>query len=154
MSKITDAVARIANEKAAPLGYEIWSVDFVKEAGSWVLYVYIDKPDGVSLDDCEAVSKALDAPLDEIESLFPDAGYTLIVSSAGLERKLRGPDDFPRFIGSNVEIKLYKAKFGKSTHTGILKSFGDDKTVVIAAESGELEFEYSEIASARLKLVF
>ena len=96
MSKLTDAVLALAEPVAAQQGCEIWDVEYVKEAGSRYLRVYIDKPDGVSIQDCENFSRALDPILDEADPI-PDS-YVFEVSSAGAERQLKRPGDFARFL--------------------------------------------------------
>ena len=105
MSKLTDAVLALAEPVAAQQGCEIWDVEYVKEAGSRYLRVYIDKPDGVSIQDCEDFSRALDPILDEKDPV-PDS-YNFEVCSAGLERQLKRPSDFAQFMGSSVSVKLY-----------------------------------------------
>ena len=150
MSKITDAVAALAAPIAEKNGCELWEVEYVKEAESWYLRVYIDHPDGISISHCEAVNRELDPLLDEHEALFPDS-YTFEVSSAGAERRLRRQSDFERFAGHLVEVKLYKPRDGKKTFLG---------TLVGSAEGGvEIDiggkrhgFEKPEIANVRLRL--
>jgi ribosome maturation factor RimP len=100
MSKLTDAVLALAEPVAAQQGCEIWDVEYVKEAGGRYLRVYIDKPDGVSIQDCENFSRALDPILDEADPI-PDS-YVFEVSSAGAERQLKRPGDFARFLGAQV----------------------------------------------------
>ena len=104
MSKLTDAVLALAEPVAAQQGCEIWDVEYVKEAGSRYLRVYIDKPDGVSIQDCEDFSRALDPILDEADPI-PDS-YIFEVSSAGAERQLKRPGDFARFLGAQVEVRV------------------------------------------------
>lgn len=106
MSKLTDAVHALAEPVAAQQGCEIWDVEYVKEAGGRYLRVYIDKPDGVSIQDCENFSRALDPILDEADPI-PDS-YVFEVSSAGAERQLKRPSDFARFLGAQVEVRLYQ----------------------------------------------
>ncbi|MBQ8974855.1 MAG: ribosome maturation factor RimP, partial [Oscillospiraceae bacterium] len=104
MSKITDTVAALARPVVEQAGCELWDVEYVKEAGQWFLRVYIDKEGGVSIDDCEAVSRALDPILDESDPI--ETSYVFEVSSAGAERSLKRPSDFERFMGSLVEVRL------------------------------------------------
>ena len=88
-------------------GVELWDVEYLKEAGQWYLRVYIDKDGGISINDCENFSRALDPILDE-EDPIPES-YIFEVSSAGVERVLKRPSDFQKFLGSKVEVKLYQA---------------------------------------------
>ncbi|MDR0905968.1 MAG: ribosome maturation factor RimP [Oscillospiraceae bacterium] len=151
MSKIIDTVTDLAKPILAPLGLELWDAEFVKEAGYYYLRVYIDSAKGVSIEDCETVSRALDPKLDEYDALFPEAGYTFEVSSAGAERKLTRPGDFERFLDSLVELKTYKPKNGKREHIGTLKAYNDgDVTLDIKGET--FEFTKAEVANVRLRI--
>jgi ribosome maturation factor RimP len=111
MSKITDRIWQLAEPVVKEQGCEIWDVEYVKEAGGWYLRLYIDREGGVSIDDCEAVSRAFDPILDE-EDPIPTS-YVFEVSSAGAERALKRPGDFEKFMGSFVEVKLYKPVDGR-----------------------------------------
>ena len=150
MSKITEIVKALAEPVAANNGCELWDVEYIKEAGTQYLRVFIDREDGVSIGLCEDVSKELDPLLDEYEEIFP-AGYTFEVSSAGAERWLRGPSDYERFTGSLVEVKLYKSRDGKKSYTGILAGTNDGGALLDI--SGErCSFEKAEIAGVRLRI--
>jgi len=150
MSKITDAVTSLAGPIAEKHGCELWDVEYVKEAGGWYLRVYIDRTDGISISDCEAVSRELDPILDERDDLIPGS-YTFEVSSAGAERRLRRPSDFERFSGHLVEVKLYKPKNGQKTYLGNLTGWADGG-VVIDVAGKPFSFEKAEIASVRLRI--
>ena len=106
MNRIAQQIYDLALPLAAEQGIEIWDVTYTKEAGQWFLRVYIDKPDGVGISDCETFSRAFDPILDEADPI--EGSYVFEVSSAGAERELKRPSDFERFLGSNVEVKLYK----------------------------------------------
>lgn len=149
MSKITDAVTAAAQPIVEAEGCSIWDVEYVKEAGGWFLRLYIDNPDGVSINQCENVSRALDPILDEMD-LIPGA-YTFEVSSAGAERQLKRPSDFEQFIGSLVEVKLYKSRDGKKEFVGNLESYNDgDVTISVGNEM--ITFVKSDVANVRLRL--
>ena len=150
MSKIADVVAELAGPIAEKHGCQIWNVEYVKEAGCWYLRVYIDRPDGVSIDLCEAVSRELDPLLDAFDDLIPDS-YIFEISSAGAERWLRGPHDFERFAGRPLEVKLYKAIDGKKKFSGELAAW-DDNGVELAVSGGRLSFAKSDVAGVRLRL--
>jgi len=150
MSKITDAVTALAAPVAAKNGCELWDVEYVKEAGGWYLRVYIDRPDGVSINHCESVSRELDPILDEHEDLIPGS-YTFEVSSAGAERRLRRPSDFERFIGSFVEVKLYMPKDGQKLFLGDLIKY-DGGAIEIDVSGRRCVFEKPEIANVRLRI--
>ena len=151
MSKVTETVWNLAQPLAAEQGVELWDVEYVKEAGQWFLRVYLDKDGGIGINDCEAFSRALDPVLDEAD---PIAGsYVFEVSSAGAERELKRPGDFEKFLGSDVEVKLYQAVDGRKTYTGKLLSYADgDVTVAVGNE--ERTFEKSAVASVHLSIVF
>ena len=131
-------------------GCELWDVEYVKEATGFVLRIYIDKEGGVSIDDCEAVSRKIDPLLDEADPI--DESYTFEVSSAGVERHLKRPSDFERFNGSRVEVKLYGSKEGSKQHIGTLSGY-DNGAVTIESAGKNITFEASEVASVRLRIV-
>ena len=151
MSKITDLVEAMARPAAEANGCSLWDVEYVKEAGSWYLRLYIDKEGGVSIDDCEAVSRAVDPLLDEADPI-PDA-YTFEVSSAGADRVLKRPEHFAAFLGAEVDVKFYRAVDGQKTRTGILAGY-EDGDVTLYADGREVTFPKNEIAAVRLHISF
>lgn len=140
---------------AAANGCEIYDVEYVKEGSDWYLRAYIDKEGGVSINDCEAVSRAFSDRLDE-EDFISDA-YILEVSSPGLGRTLKKDRHFEKSIGEEVELKTFKPIDGKKEFSGILKSYDKD-TVTIETVDGEerqdMAFDRSGIAVVRLALDF
>ena len=150
MNKIVDEVRKIAEPIVQKTGCEIWDVEYVKEAGDWYLRIYIDRPGGISIDHCEAVSRELDPLLDERENLIPGS-YTFEVSSAGAERWLRGPSDFEAFAGRFVEVKLYKSENGQKTFLGNLVSW-DENGVGLDISGQRRHFEKSVVAGVRLRI--
>lgn len=136
---------------AAAQGVEIYDVEYVKEGGDYYLRAYIDKEEGVSIVDCENVSRALSDALDR-EDFIPDA-YILEVSSPGLGRALKKDRHLVRSIGQEVEIKLYKPLEGTKEYAGVLKAF-DEGSIVIAEETGDRTFARNDIAVIRLALDF
>ena len=134
------------------LQFELYDVEFVKEAGTFYLRAFIDKEDGITINDCEAVSRRLSDLLDQ-KDFIPDA-YILEVSSPGLGRQLKKEKHFEKSIGEEVEIKLFKPIEKQKEFTGILESF-TEKVLVISEENGNLlEFERSNIAMVRLVVHF
>lgn len=128
MSKITEKVEALAKPVVEEEGCELWAVEYVREAGSWYLRVLIDKDGGVGIDDCERISRRLDPILDEADPI-PDS-YVFEVGSAGAERELKRPSDFERYIGSEIEVKLYQPYQGKKSYVGTLEAYvGGDVTV-------------------------
>lgn len=150
MSKITDTVTALALPVVEACGCELWDVEYIREAGDWYLRVYIDKTGGVSINDCEAVSRALDPILDE-EDPIPDS-YTFEVSSAGAERALRRPSDFERFMGSYCAVRLYSAKDGSKEHLGYLTAYKDGDITIKTKNGEEKSFAKSETAGVRLRI--
>ena len=132
--------------------FELVDVEYVKEAGSWYLRAYIDKEGGISVDDCEVISRKLSDWLDEKD--FISDSYILEVSSPGLGRPLKKEKDFARSIGKDVEIRLYRAVEKQKEFTGQLKAY-DKETVTIELEDGEEKiFDRTEIALIRLAFDF
>jgi ribosome maturation factor RimP len=151
MSKITDAVLALAQPVAESQGIEIWDVEFVKEAGTRFLRIYIDKAEGVSIQDCESFSRALDPILDEADPI-PES-YTFEVSSAGAERVLKRPGDFERFLGSDVYVKLYQPIDGSKQFVGVLQGY-EDGNVTILQNGNNRTFDKSSVAQVRLHITF
>lgn len=131
--------------------FELWDVEYVKEAGTWYLRAYIDKEGGIAVDDCEVISRILSDWLDQTD--FIEDSYILEVSSPGLGRPLKKERDFERSLGEEVEIRLYKAQNKQKEFTGILKAY-DKETVTIETAEGELVFERPDIALIRLAFDF
>ena len=150
MSKVTETVTALAAPIAAELGLELWDVEYVREAGQWFLRIYIDRDGGVSINDCESLSRALDPVLDEADPI-PDS-YVFEVSSAGAERELKRPGDFERFMGSPVEVRLYKPVDGSKSFVGTLSGY-DNGNLTLTAAGKTLAFEKSQIAQVRLRVM-
>ncbi len=136
---------------AAAQNVEIYDVEYVKEGSSWYLRAYIDKPEGVDINDCETVSRALSDQLDAQD--FIDGAYILEVSSPGLGRALKKEKHLKKSIGEKVEVRLYKPIGGQKEHTGILQAFDND-TVTIQAAEEEIVFAKTDIALIRLAFDF
>ena len=132
--------------------FELVDVEYVKEGGNFFLRVYIDKPGGITIDDCELVSRALSDLLDK-HAFIPDA-YILEVSSPGLGRQLKKDKDFARSIGEEVEIKLYKAINKQKDFFGILKAYNKDTITIEQENESEMILERKDIAMIRLALDF
>lgn len=143
MSKISDKVEALARPVVEEEGCKLWSVEYIKEAGTWYLRIFIDKDGGVGIADCEAISRRLDPILDEADPI-PES-YVFEVGSAGAERELKRPSDFEQFIGSDVEVKLYQPYEGRKTLVGTLEEYNDGNITV----SG-VELKKEQIAQVRL----
>ena len=151
MAKITELTAKLALPVVEEAGCELWDVEYVREAGSWFLRIYIDKEGGVDILDCEKVSRALSDLLDEADPI--EGSYTLEVSSAGAERPLKRPGDFQRFMGSPVAVKLYKAQGGRKEFAGVLTGY-DNGDVTITAGDTAMTFAKADVALCRLRVEF
>lgn len=151
MSKITDLVEQIARPVVESQGCDLWDVEYIKEAGTWYLRVYIDKEGGVGISDCEAVSRALDPILDE-EDPIPDS-YVFEVGSAGAERALVRPEHFEKCLHEEVEVRLYQPRNGQKSVIGELIGY-DNGTVTLLAGDETIEFGKKEMAQVKLHLSF
>ena len=147
MSKLTDKIAEIARPVVEEEGCSLWDVEYVREAGTWYLRVFIDRDGGVSIDDCERVSRRLDPILDE-EDPIPDS-YVFEVGSAGADRELKRPGDFEQFMGSEVEVKLYRPVDGSKHYTGTLSAYKDGAVSLTVGEK-TLRFLKEQVAQVRL----
>lgn len=134
-------------------GFELVDTEFVKEGGSYYLRAYIDKPGGITIDDCEVVSRRLSDLLDEKD--FIQEAYVLEVSSPGLGRPLKKEKDFARSIGKDVEIHTFRAINGEKEFTGALQSYDKDTvTIAVSANEDTLAIERANIALIRLAIDF
>lgn len=132
--------------------FELVDVEYVREAGNWYLRAYIDKEGGITVDDCEMVSRRFSDWLDQED--FIEDSYIMEVSSPGLGRPLKKDKDFERSLGEEVELRLYKPRNKQKEFTGILKAYDKD-TVTIETEDGTEEaFTRAEIALIRLAFDF
>lgn len=145
MSKVTEKVEALARPVIEDGGCELWSVEYVREAGSWYLRVFIDKDGGVGIDDCERISRRLDPILDEADPI-PDS-YVFEVGSAGAERELKRPSDFEKFMGSEVEVKLYQPYEGKKSLVGKLEAYENGDITI-----SSVQLRKSQIAQVKLHI--
>ena len=129
-------------------GFELVDVEYVKEGSTWYLRSYIDKPGGISIDDCEKVSRRLSDLLDQ-EDFIEDA-YIMEVSSPGLGRPLKKEKDFRRSLGEEVEIRTYRMIDKQKEFTGILKDYDENTVTITLADETEKTFDKDDIALIRL----
>ncbi len=132
--------------------FELVDVEYVKEGGTWYLRAYIDKPGGITVDDCEVVSRALSDRLDEKD--FINEAYVLEVSSPGLGRPLRKEKDFARSIGEEVDVRTFQAINHQKEFTGILRSYNKETIVLEMENQEEMAFDRANIALVRLSFDF
>ena len=149
--KVTDQVTEFAKPVVESFGCSLWDVEYVREGSERYLRLYIDKDGGVDIDDCEKIHRAIDPILDEKDPI-PES-YHFEVSSAGLERALKRPGDFERFMGEAVLVKLYRPRNGLKEIPGILRGYEDGKVTVEAGKE-TITFEKSQVALVRLRVEF
>ena len=149
--KVTELVAEFARPIVEAQGCELWDVEYVREGSEYFLRLYLDKEDGVDINDCEAVSRAVDPILDEKDPI--PGSYHFEVCSAGLERVLKRPSDFQRFLGSPITVKLYRPRNGLKEIPCVLKAYDEGKLTVEAGKE-TITFEKSEVAQVRLRVEF
>lgn len=145
---IEELVAEITN----PLNFEIVDIEYVKEAGEYYLRVYLDKEGGISLNDCETVSRQLSEVLDVKDPIKEN--YFLEVSSPGLDRPLKKDKDFVRYQGRDVEIKLYKPLNGSKQFEGELVGLTEENNIKVIIDNKDVEFNRKEVALIRLAIKF
>lgn len=133
-------------------GFELVDVEYVKEGSLWYLRAYIDKPGGITVDDCEAVSRAFSGILDEKD--YIEDSYIFEVSSPGLGRPLKKEKDFKRSIGEEVEIRTYRAIDRQKEFIGFLKAYDEDTVTLEYDDETTQVFERKDIALIRLALDF
>ena len=151
MSKITEKVAALAKPVVEEEGCTLWDVEYVREAGTWYLRILVDKEGGLSIDDCERISRRLDPMLDEADPI-PDS-YVFEVGSAGAERELKRPSDFAQFMGHEVELRLYRPQDGKKSFVGELSGY-EDGSVSLRVGGETKTFEKKQIAKVNLHVSF
>lgn len=148
--KVTELVGELLAPVAASLGLELWDVEYVREGARQILRLTIDKPDGVTIDDCETFHRTADPLLDEADPI--DCSYYLEVSSPGIERELKTDAHLAACVGSEVEVRLYApdAKKRKSLR-GILRGSDNGKLLLTTAEGEE---SIDRTAAAKIKTVY
>lgn len=154
MSEAAVTIHRILAPILESMGLTLWDMDFQKQGTKWLLRIYIDREDGgVTLSDCEAVSRDLSAVLD-VEDIIPHA-YTLEVSSPGLDRTLSKPEHFARFAGSTIKIKTYQPIDGQKVFRGKLIGMEEGRIKVELEKTAVmLEIPLSDITKASLEVEF
>ncbi len=136
----------------AELGYDLRYVEWKKEGADWYLRFFITTPNGISIDDCETVSRYLDPILDQ-EFTDSKEGYILEVSSPGIEAPIRKDRDFEEAKGKLIHVKLYQKLDGKKEFEGILESY-DEKSITIDINGSLKQFDKEMVSSARLAAQF
>ena len=146
MANTAEKIYGLIKETVEAQVVSLWDVRLVKEGASYYLRIFIDKPNGISIDDCTEVSHAVEPVIDAADPI--DNSYYLEVCSPGIERELTRPQHFASSLGKKIRIRLYKAADGAKEFTGVLKSASDK--VVIEAAGTEREFDFKDISKANL----
>lgn len=149
--KITERVRALAQPVVEAHGCSLWDVEYLREGGEWFLRLYIDKVGGVSINDCEAISREMDPILDREDPI--ENSYRFEVSSAGLERPLKRPSDFEAFLGADVTVKLYRPVNGVREYPCVLRGY-DNGDVTVDYNGNTLTFLKSQVALVRLRVDF
>ena len=149
--KVTEIVAKIAEPVVKAHGCELWDVEYVREGDQRFLRLYLDKEGGVDINACETISRAVDPLLAEAAPIAESSHFE--VCSAGLERALKRPSDFERFMGSAVTVKLYRPYNGMKEIPAVLRGYEDGKVTVEAGKE-TITFEKSQVALVRLRVEF
>ena len=149
--KVTDLVTQLAQPVVESFGCSLWDVEYVREGCERFLRIYLDKDGGIDIEDCEKVHRAMDPILDEKDPI--KESYHFEVCSAGLERALKRPGDFERFMGSAITVKLYRPRNGLKEIPCVLTGYEEGKLTVQAGKE-TITFEKSEVALVRLRVEF
>ncbi|KHD86532.1 ribosome maturation factor RimP [Heyndrickxia ginsengihumi] len=155
MSKVTEVVEELVSPIVQDLQLELVDIEYVKEGKNWFLRIYIDKEDGIDIDECGVVSERLSERLDELDPI--PHNYFLEVSSPGAERPLKKEKDFARAIGRSVHIKTYETIDGEKDFEGKLLSFDGETLhieIKVKTRKKELQIPYEKVAKARLAIEF
>ena len=148
MASVADKVLELLNGPVTEAGYELVTLEYKKEGSAWFLRLFIDKPDGVLIDDCTAVN-VLVSPLLESHDPIPQE-YTLEVSSPGIFRPLITPEHYSRFIGERIKVSLFTLLEGKKKWKGVLKSAEASEIILDAGDDITLTIALDQIARANL----
>ena len=150
--RVVDKAEKIIKPIVEDLGYVFVDLEYKKEFSGYVLALTIDKPEGVNINDCERVSRALDAPLDE-HDITNGASYNFNVSSYGLDRQFKTDYDFNKHVGVMCDIKFYAPFNGVKLMEAELRSF-DEKTIVVKYQDNDVTIERNLIASISAHIEF
>ena len=146
--KVIEVVKDILNPFLIANGYELFDAEYVKEGKDWFLRIYIDKEDGISLDDCEKVSNYLSSKLDEVDPI--ETNYLLEVSSPGIDRPLIKDSDYVKYKGRIVEVFLYKAINSEKVITGVLE--GLERNFIILSDENQEKINIPRDIVSKVKL--
>lgn len=149
---VLKSVRNICESIALDLNYELVDLEYVKESGSYFLRIYVDKPGGITLDDCQAMSMAVSEKLDENDP-FKEA-YYLEVSSPGLDRPLKTDKDLKRNLGKDIEIKLYKTFNDRKNYEGKLEDFNNGEIIILDEMNNNIKIPKELVSIIKLAIKF
>lgn len=144
MGKVSDQVFELVKPIAESFGLEVVEVVYEKRFDGMNLTIVIDKDGGVTIDDCEKLHRAIDAPLDELDPI--DTAYILNVSSPGIDRPLKVERDYKRNLGKKISVKLYKPQDGKKSYEGVLIEYTDETFTIRLQNQTKLTFNKKDTA--------
>jgi ribosome maturation factor RimP len=150
-NNVVSKVAKLLEPILKELELDLFDLIFVKEGNNWYLRIFIDKDYGVDINDCENTSRAIEKILDEKD--FITQSYILEVSSPGIDRPLRNQEDFDKFSGEVIDIKLYKALNKRKEFQGVLIGLANDE-ISIQEDKEILKFDKKDVASCKLAVIF
>ncbi len=150
--RIADTVQALLQDQVRDLGFELAEVEFQKEQGNWVLTLFIDRPEGIALTDCETVSRAVEPVLDEADPI--EQHYYLCVSSLGIDRPLKKDRDFERNMDRMLEVKLYAPIDKKKQFMGRLVAFDELSFTIADEKEGQRRFLKKDVALVRPHITF
>lgn len=142
------AVRALAQPVAEALGLRLWDVRFLKEGATWYLRIFIDKPGGVSIDDCVDMTHALNPVLDEADPI--EQAYCLEVSSPGIERELTRDEHFEAFRGAKIKVRTIRPVDGARDFSGTLEDFDDGQITLRTADGAGISFQKKEVSWVKL----
>ncbi len=151
-SRIAETVRELITPTADELGYLLWDVEYVKEGADMILRVTIDNDEGITIDDCERMTRAIDPILDEADPI--EDSYLLEVSSPGIERELSRPEHFDFCEGADVELRLFAPVDGSKAWRGILKGLNEQGQIVIEVAGTDRAFDASAVSKAKTVFEF
>ncbi len=151
-SSVAATVTKLALPLAEQLGYDLWDVEYVKEGADYYLRITIDSPDGITIDDCEKMHRAIDPVLDEVDPI--EGFYHLEVSSTGIERELKNEKHINACIGWDVELKLYAPIGGAKVYTGELLGLNENGEICLACDPDGTQRAFPRASVASLCTVY
>jgi ribosome maturation factor RimP len=157
LSNVVEAITEIVQPIVERNQFELADIEFIKEGKNWFLRVYIDKPEGIDLEDCALVSEQISEHMDKINPDPIPQAYFLEVSSPGAERPLKKEEDYINAVGEYIHISLYEPVDGEKTYEGTLKEINDETlilTIRIKTRVKDIEFNRKTIAKARRAIQF